>query len=117
MLAVTSSGTAKTYTVTPDESGAILNALHRLIGGRQLDRLRLGDFEMWLDEDGLLSGARVNRLASLVAARLGGPRQLYVGIAVFTGPLDEKGNATSLSAEALARLKSVLAEAAKERRP
>ncbi len=87
-------------TMTPD----VVRLARHEIGCDTVERLHLGsglieaEAQMWVDEDGLLTGRPPNPRASAVVAASTYPplplRQHFVGTAVFTGPDDPSGERT-----------------------
>ena len=116
-LAVTPHGEVWDYQVLPDSDGrvttrTVLEVLHEGIDGQAIAVVRLTpEISMWVDEDGSMKPERrVNQLASYVATRLGRAFELFVGVAVFTGGVDRRGNLEPLSGGARATIVSLIDE-------
>lgn len=96
MLALHPNGDIEDVTVDGSGDRAVLDALYRTIGCSLVDVVRLGAFDMWLDDDGLFT-AEINPFATYLAVwRFGALRQFFHGTAVLTGPPDENDDTTSL---------------------
>ncbi|MBB4910566.1 hypothetical protein [Actinophytocola algeriensis] len=56
------------------------------------------EISMWVDEDGAMQPEwRVNQLASYISTGLGRAFELFVGVSMFTGGIDHRGNLEPLS--------------------
>jgi hypothetical protein len=118
LLVVTPAGEVRDYVVEPTgnvwrtRTHAVLHALYAQIGCTAVDVVRLAaDVDMWVDEEGaLMPHLRVNQLASYIATRFGYPFQLYVGVVVFSGSADRRGDTTSLSRASRETLLALIAE-------
>jgi hypothetical protein len=117
LLVVTPSGQVWDHSVTPDETGrvstrAVLEMLYDLIGCTAVDVVRLSpEFDMWIDDEGALKPqVRVNQLTSYIATRFGYPFQLYLGVAVFSGGVNDEGDTMSLSKPARDTLLALIDE-------
>jgi len=91
-------------------SGALLADLYRLIGCDTVDLVPLDEgLDMWLDDEGLYNNVTPNPAATMVAHLYGFTRQPYYGVVVFTGGVDEDGNALPLSDQTMRRLAELTA--------
>lgn len=94
---LTDNFTLTSATLTP--GGALLADLYRLIGCATVDVVALDEgLDMWIDDEGIYNTNRTpNPAATMVAHLHGFVLQPYYGVAVFTGGVDEDGNALALS--------------------
>ncbi|MEV5162843.1 DUF3846 domain-containing protein [Streptomyces sp. NPDC053728] len=82
-----------------------LNTLYRTISCQNIDAVDITDqLTMWLDDEGLINGAPLNRAATLLYAAHRPPHQHYYGHAVITGGTDRHGNTLGLSQDQLVPL-------------
>jgi hypothetical protein len=99
-----------TLTAATLTSGALLADLYRLIGCDTVDLITLDEgLDMWLDDEGLYNNETPNPAATMVAHLYGFTRQPYYGVVVFTGGVDEDGNALPLSDQTMRRLAELIA--------
>lgn len=85
-----------------------LEALQAAVGGDVAVVALAGDVDMWVHEEGLLCGLEYNGPATALAHYFGMTHQAYVGLAVFTGGVDEEGNTQGLSPQRLAEVVELL---------
>ena len=116
-LAVMPGGEMWDYRVIPDMDGrvtttAVLEMLYERIDCRTVAVVRLTpEISMWLDGEGSMKPKlRVNQLASYIATRLGFAFELFVGVVMFTGAVDRRGDMEPLSDEARETIVSLVAE-------
>ena len=78
-----------------------LDALYRAIGSHHLDMITVTpQLLMWVDDQGLVTGAPVNPVATALLTQIPRPRSHPVhGTVVFTGPANPTGDVTSLAPE------------------
>ncbi|MGP3749826.1 DUF3846 domain-containing protein [Streptomyces sp. IBSNAI001] len=82
-----------------------LNTLYRAISCQNIDAVDITDqLTMWLDDEGLINGAPLNRAATLLYATHRPPHQHYHGRAVITGGTDRHGNTLGLTEGQLVQL-------------
>ncbi|MFD9099417.1 DUF3846 domain-containing protein [Streptomyces collinus] len=82
----------------PGDSTANLRTLYTAIGCTHVDVVDLSPkVSMWLDDDGIHTGAPVNKWATLLYAITAPLHQNYYGTAVFTGGPDAQGDTTGLT--------------------
>ncbi|MER6234441.1 DUF3846 domain-containing protein [Streptomyces sp. NPDC001616] len=82
-----------------------LNTLYQAIDCQNIDAVDISDrLTMWLDDEGLINGARLNRGATLLYAAHRPPHQHYYGHAVITGGTDRHGNTLPLTQDQLVEL-------------
>ena len=84
-----------------------LACLQQAVGGL-FDVVRLSpDLDLWLNDEGLITGLPYNPVASLIAGSYGFTHQGYVGTVVFTGGAGTAGETLSLSPETATQLCSL----------
>ncbi|MGV9903385.1 DUF3846 domain-containing protein [Streptomyces sp. NPDC003388] len=89
----------------PGNSRANLRTLYTAIGCTRVDVVDLSSkVSMWLDDDGMHTGAPVNRWATMLYAITAPLHQHYYGTAVFTGGPDTQGDTTGLTLDRCAAL-------------
>ncbi|GAB1340872.1 DUF3846 domain-containing protein [Streptomyces sp. E-15] len=80
-----------------EENSNSLNVLYREIDFSSVAVVDISPkVAMWLDDDGIIRGAAVNRPATAIYATIAPVHQNYYGTAVFTG-IDSRGNTTGLT--------------------
>lgn len=83
-----------------------LRPMQEAVGGL-IECVALGEFEMWLNEEGKLLGLPINEVATAMWESEYGPTDVMVGNVVFTGPADDEGYITELSAESALLIQGV----------
>jgi hypothetical protein len=85
--------------------GAFLADLYRLMNCDTVDVVALDEgLDMWVDDEGIYRNNTSNPVASMIAHLHGRCWQPYFGTVVFSGGIDENGNALPLTDQALQRL-------------
>lgn len=99
----------RTATVITWPTTGTLATLHLAIHCQTVDVVSLSpDLSMWVDDEGMINGAEVNALATLLARLAGFTHQPYFGTAVITGGADTEGDTTGLTDDQAAALLQIL---------
>lgn len=95
------------------DAAEVLRGLYATIGCELVDVVRLaGNLDMWIDDEGLITGQPVNFPASRIARSYEYDDQPYFGTAVFTGGADSMGATLGLTLDVSHHLTGLLARAA-----
>ncbi|MCX4673592.1 DUF3846 domain-containing protein [Streptomyces sp. NBC_01381] len=90
------------WPATSDDHDKIL---YTAIDCIRYDAVRITEaLTMWVDDEGMFNGSRVNRSALRLYALHKPPHQPYHGHAVFTGGTDRHGNSLGLTSDEAAHL-------------
>ncbi|WP_445277424.1 DUF3846 domain-containing protein [Streptomyces sp. DSM 41033] len=82
-----------------------LETLYRAIDCHAVDAVDISPtLTMWLNDEGLITGAPVNRSATILYALHNEPTQHYVGNVVITGGTDRNGETLGLTKDEIAAL-------------
>ncbi|WP_127469616.1 DUF3846 domain-containing protein [Streptomyces sp. B27] len=82
-----------------------LEILYRAIECDHVDAVTISpNLTMWIDDDGLNTGAPINRAATILYALHKEPHQHYVGNVVITGGADHRGDTLALTKDEIAAL-------------
>ncbi|MFE3519683.1 DUF3846 domain-containing protein [Streptomyces sp. NPDC059166] len=86
-------------------AGGHLEILYRAIDCQAVDAVDISPrLTMWLNDEGLMTDAPVNRPATILYAIHNEPHQHYVGNVVITGGTDPRGETLGLTNEDIAGL-------------
>ncbi|MEV7275291.1 DUF3846 domain-containing protein [Streptomyces bacillaris] len=82
-----------------------LEILYRAIVCDRVDAVRISPkLTMWIDDEGLITEAPINRSATILYALHKEPHQHYVGNVVITGGADHEGETLGLTKDEIAAL-------------
>lgn len=99
-----------TYIVEIERDNA-LKPLQEAVGGWvECVSLPKNGFEMWLNEEGKLTGLLTNHAATRLWESEYGPTDVMAGNAVITGPADDEGYITDLDPETLDSIQEFVKE-------
>jgi hypothetical protein len=108
--------TVKVVTITPDgevrdaelDADNVLAGLYEQIGCDMVDLVRLTPtLDMWLDDEGLVTGQPVNIVATWLARAFGWRHQPYFGTVVLAEH-DDAGDTVSIRAELRATVREIV---------
>ncbi|MET9097192.1 DUF3846 domain-containing protein [Streptomyces cyaneofuscatus] len=82
-----------------------LETLYRAIDCHAVDAVEISPtLTMWLNDEGVITGAPINRSATILYALHNEPTQHYVGNVVLTGGIDRHGETLGLTNDEIAAL-------------